>query len=86
MGTPEQLRQRDRRVSFVRRVTIWVTAGSLAVAGGVGAILGAGRSDAKNTTPTSGSDTTYGPGGGFTTPTQAPGDSSGAGGVTSGGS
>jgi hypothetical protein len=83
MGTPEQLRQRDRRVSTVRRVTLWVSAGSLAVAGGVGAILGVSQPDAKNTTTTSGSNT---PGGGFTTSSQAPGSSPDAGGVTSGGS
>ncbi|MDN3354311.1 hypothetical protein [Actinomadura sp. DC4] len=85
MGTPEE---RDRRVSMVRRVTIWVSVGSLAAAGVIGAILGVGRPGAADTTSTttSGSDTTSGPGGGFTTSTRAPGASSGAGGVTSGGS
>lgn len=96
MDRSERVRRRDRNVSLVRRITLWVSAGSLATAAGVGALLGFGHagtadtdsSATETTTPTT--DATPGAtsdsGDGFQQPRQPPGGSGGSGGVTSGGS
>jgi hypothetical protein len=97
MDRSERIRRRDRSVSTVRRITLWVSAGSLALAAGVGALLGLGQAGSADTrssttpaagTPTTGAtdapSTTTDPG--FQQPWQPPGSSGGSGRVTSGGS
>ena len=92
MQRTERIRRRDRNVSLVRRITIAVSAGSLALAAGIGAFLANGHTGKADTTSDDSTGTGTGTGtdqgGGFQQPWQppGPGSSGGSGGVTSGGS